>query len=210
MGAALSLSWTSMVLFRVKNSAPQVVYLLQLCCPPELVHYINDITFISIGSLSIKDLGVPIFKGAPKVEHLSPITDSIIQIFSRWRGHSLSLAGRCCLINSVIASSLVHSMMIYRWSKTLLHRLEVETRSYLLMGDTNRKGFCNVDWKCCCAPLGKGGFGIRSLRLVNASFLRKLAWDFFNTSDTQACFVRNRIFMKMVQQEIRDAHLQSN
>lgn len=112
-----------------------------------LICDVTEITSISIGSLPFKYLGVLIFKGSPKVEHLLPIADSIIQIFSRWRGHILSLAGRHCLINSVIASSLVHTMMIYRWPKSLLYHLEVAIRSYLWTGDTNRKGFCNVDWK---------------------------------------------------------------
>lgn len=120
--------------------------------------------------------------------------DSVINIFSRWRGHTLSLAGRRCLINSVIASSLVHTMMVYRWPKSLLHWLEVAIRSYLWTWDETKKGFSNVDWKRSCAPLTEGGFKIRSLRLANASFCCKLAWDFLTTTDTQALFIQNRYF----------------
>lgn len=112
------------------------------------------------------------------------------------RSYSLSLAGRHCLINSVIASSMVHTMMIYRWLKTLLHRLEVAIHSYLWMGYTNKKGFSNVDWKCFCAPLAEGGFGIRSLRLATASFCCKLAWNFLTTTDKQASFVWDHYFDK--------------
>lgn len=101
--------------------------------------YIKNCTSIAIDCLPFNYLGVPIFWAAPKVEYLSPIADSIIAIFSRWRGHSLSLDDHRCLINSVIASSLVHTMMIYRWPRTLLHHLEVAIRSYLWTGDANKK-----------------------------------------------------------------------
>ncbi|KAL8488105.1 hypothetical protein ACS0TY_024404 [Phlomoides rotata] len=71
-------------------------------------------TEVSIGSLPFDYLGVPIFRGAPKVQQLSRLADSVISKFGRWKGSTLSLAGRKCLINSVIAASLVHSMMVYR------------------------------------------------------------------------------------------------
>ncbi|KAL8529336.1 hypothetical protein ACS0TY_006665 [Phlomoides rotata] len=82
------------------------------------------ITGISHGSLPISYLGVPLFKGPPRTGHLAALADSIISKFSKWKGHSLSLAGRKCLINSVIAASLVHSMMIYYWPRTLLKKIE--------------------------------------------------------------------------------------
>lgn len=137
---------------------------------------------------------MPIFLGAPKFEHLSSIADSILNIFSRWRGHTLSLASRRCLINSIISSSLVHTMMVYRWPKTILQRLEVAIRSYLWTGDTSKKGFSDVEWKRCCASLSEGSFGIRSLRLANASFCCKLAWDIPTSTNKQVLFIRNRYF----------------
>lgn len=79
------------------------------------------------------------------MEHLLPIADTVIEKFSRWRGHTLSLPGRYFLINGVIAISLVHTMMVYRWPKSLLQRIEVAIRSYLWMGDINKKGFSNVE-----------------------------------------------------------------
>lgn len=159
-----------------------------------MVNYIKRCTAISTGSLPFKYLGVPIFLGTPKVQYLAPIADSVINIFSRWHGNTLSLAGRCCLISSVIASSLVHRMMIYRWPRTLINRLEVAIRSFLWTGNTDKKGFSNVAWKRCCAPLAEGGFGIRSLRIANSSFCCKLAWDFLTSSDTQAGIISKRYF----------------
>ncbi|KAL8546969.1 hypothetical protein ACS0TY_006616 [Phlomoides rotata] len=46
-------------------------------------------------------------------------------------GHSLSLAGRKCMIDFVIAASLVHSMMVYYWPRTLLKKIEDVMRNFL-------------------------------------------------------------------------------
>ncbi|KAL8546881.1 hypothetical protein ACS0TY_006555 [Phlomoides rotata] len=51
-------------------------------------------TGVSLGSLPFDYLGVPIFRDAPKVHHLSRLVDSVICKFSRWKGSTLSLAGR--------------------------------------------------------------------------------------------------------------------
>lgn len=73
----------------------------------------------------------PIFKGVPKSVHLEALADNIIHKLTHWKGHTLSLPGRKCLINSFIMGSLVHSIMIYKWSGSLLSRLEVAIRNYL-------------------------------------------------------------------------------
>ncbi|KAL8555719.1 hypothetical protein ACS0TY_003509 [Phlomoides rotata] len=88
-------------------------------------------TGISHGSFSMSYLGVPIFRGPPRVCHLAPLADSIISRFAKWKGHSMSLAGRKCFINSVIAASLVHSMMVYFWPRTLLKKIKTAMRNFL-------------------------------------------------------------------------------
>lgn len=62
------------------------------------------------------------------------------------------------------------------------------------MGNINKKGLSNVDWKRRCAPLNEGGFEIRSIRLANASFAYKLTWDLLTTSDKQAYFLHDHFF----------------
>ncbi|KAL8546891.1 hypothetical protein ACS0TY_006561 [Phlomoides rotata] len=135
-------------------------------------------TGISEGALPFSYLGVPIFRGAPRTGHLVMMADSIIAKFSKWKGHALSLAGRKCMINSIIAASLVHSMMVYYWPRSLLKKIETAMRNFLWSGDISKKSTsCSVSWARCCSPINEGGLGIRSLRLANESFVCKLAWD---------------------------------
>ncbi|KAL8492511.1 hypothetical protein ACS0TY_023916 [Phlomoides rotata] len=135
-------------------------------------------TGISAGSLPFSYLGVPIFRGAPHTGHLAALADSIIGKFSKWKGHSLSLAGRKCMVNFLIADSLVHSMMVYYWPRSLLKKIENAMRNFLWLGDISKKSnSCSISWARFCSPLRKERLGIHSLRIANDSFVCKLAWD---------------------------------
>lgn len=46
-------------------------------------HFITRFTGISAGSLPFMYLGVSIFRGAPRVEHLAPIADVILNRFNK-------------------------------------------------------------------------------------------------------------------------------
>ncbi|KAL8542918.1 hypothetical protein ACS0TY_003698 [Phlomoides rotata] len=100
---------------------------------------------ISQRHLPFTYLGVPIFRGAPKACHLKGTADRIISKFACWKGSSLSLAGRACLVNSVIVSSLVHSMMIYKWPKSLLNKIDQAMRNFICTGSSEKIGFCTVN-----------------------------------------------------------------
>ncbi|KAL8487914.1 hypothetical protein ACS0TY_024272 [Phlomoides rotata] len=162
---------------QIYNPAKSKVYFGSIV-PTRIKNFMLRTTGITQGSLPMSYLGVPIFRGAPRVCHLAPLADSIISRFAKWKGNTLSLAGRKCLINSVIAASLVHSMMVYYWPSTLLKKIETAMRNFLWTGDiTRRNTSCTVSWARVCAPLEEGGLGVRSIRHANDSFICKLAWD---------------------------------
>ncbi|KAL8546893.1 hypothetical protein ACS0TY_006563 [Phlomoides rotata] len=148
---------------------------------------------ISHSSLPFSYLGVPIIRRAPRTCHLATLADSIIIKFSKWKGYSLSLAGRKCMINFVIAASLVHSMMVYYWPRTLLKKVETAMRNFLWTGDISRRNTsCSVSWARVCSPLDEGGLGVRSIRLANDSFICKLAWDILFNRSTDMALLHGR------------------
>ena len=91
------------------------------------------------GSLPFTYLGVPLFIGAPKKKWLQAIANRILSNFDKWKGTTLSMAGRLALINSVIYSSFLHSFMVYRWPSQLLKHMEKCIRNFLWTGDIKSK-----------------------------------------------------------------------
>ncbi|KAL8546688.1 hypothetical protein ACS0TY_006424 [Phlomoides rotata] len=170
---------------QIYNPAKSKVY-FGSAVPRCVRNFMLRTTGISQGSLPMSYLGVPIFRGALRVCHLAPLANSIFNRFAKWKGNTLSLAGRKCLINSVIVASLVHSMMVYYWPRTLLKKIEMTMRNFLWTRDiTRRNTSCMVSWAWVCALLEEGGLGVRSIRHANDFFICKLAWDILcnKTSD---------------------------
>ncbi|KAL8546391.1 hypothetical protein ACS0TY_006207 [Phlomoides rotata] len=68
--------------------------------------FFRDTLHIGSASLPFSYLGVPLFRGSPKAAHLKSTADRIIAKFAGWKRSALSMAGRVCLVNLVIVSSL--------------------------------------------------------------------------------------------------------
>ncbi|XP_057791145.1 uncharacterized protein LOC131008275 [Salvia miltiorrhiza] len=153
---------------------------------------IHRIIGFSVGCLPMTYLGVPIFTGRPRASYFMQIFDKIVQKFAKWKGLQLSMAGRLCLVKSVIQSSIVHSMMVYKWPKSLLHSLDRYCRNFVWTGSINQRSSCPVSWGRSCSPKLEGGLGIRSFTLMNQSFLMKLAWKMIKGNDWAHQIMRSR------------------
>ncbi|XP_057806239.1 uncharacterized protein LOC131021166 [Salvia miltiorrhiza] len=153
---------------------------------------INRVLGFTQGSDHVTYLGAPLFVGRPKAAQFMGIKDRIVQKFSRWAGLNLSMAGQLCLVKSVIQSSIVHTMMVFRWPKSLLHELDRKCRNFIWTGNTDQKPSCAVKWDRCCASLEEGGLGLRSFTLMNKSFLMKLAWNVIKGGDIASDVLRSR------------------
>ena len=147
---------------------------------------------IKRGTLPFTYLGIPLFKGAPKKIHLRPIAHKIQSQLSSWKGNTLSMAGRGCLINSVITSMFIHSFMIYKWPKNLLADLNSKIRNFLWTGSIDKRKLITASWNDCCVPIKEGGLGIKNLSSLNKALLRKLTWKIMTSDSFVFTFFRDR------------------
>jgi len=65
------------------------------------------------GSLPFTYLGIPLFKGKPKVVHLQAIGDRLTSKMTSGKGQLLTIMGRVQLVNFVLSGMLVYSFQIY-------------------------------------------------------------------------------------------------
>jgi len=77
----------------------------------------------NIGTLPFIYLGVPIFKGKPKIAYFQPLVHRIKLKFSAWEASLISIAGRVQLVKSVIQSMLLHCISIYSFLVKLIKEI---------------------------------------------------------------------------------------
>jgi hypothetical protein len=147
----------------------------------------------NIGSFPFMYLGIPIFKGKPKVSYLQPVADKIKAKLASWKASLLSIAGRVQLVKSVIQGMLVYSISIYSWPISLLKGLERWIKNFIWSGDISQRKLVTVAWKKVCRPYDQGGLGIRSLIVLNESTNLKLCWDMFTSNEHWAILLRSRV-----------------
>jgi ribonuclease HI len=157
------------------------------------VHHIAHSLGFSVGTLPFLYLGVPIFKGKPKVCHFLPIIDKIKLKLAAWKASLLSYAGRVQLVKSVIQSMVIYSISVYAWPVSLIKELEKYIRNFIWSGDLNVRKMVTVPWHIVCTPLAEGGLGVRSLSVLNQAANLKLCWDLISSSNQWAAFLRSRV-----------------
>ncbi|PRQ58253.1 putative RNA-directed DNA polymerase [Rosa chinensis] len=132
---------------------------------------------VPMGKLPFMYLGVPIFVGRPKRIYFQVLADRICNVISNWRGHSLSMAGRVTLVNSVVVSMLSHSFTIYAWPRTVLQQVRNWMRNFIWTGNVSSRAYHLVSCKKCCAPLKEGGLGLSKLLCAKVSdFIKDGSW----------------------------------
>jgi hypothetical protein len=146
---------------------------------------VNLLNF-QIGSLPFNYLGIPIFRGKPKVCWLQPIADKIHAKLSAWKASLLSMAGRIQLVRSVIQSMLIYSITLYSWPVSLIKMVEKDIKNFIWSGDVEKRKLVTVAWKKLCRPLSQGGLNIRSLSCLNKAANLSLCWSLFHSQSSWA------------------------
>ncbi|KAK2639491.1 hypothetical protein Ddye_027286 [Dipteronia dyeriana] len=113
---------------------------------------------------SMAYLGVPLFIGPLKRRWLIPWADKIKSKLESWKGFSLSMVGRLCLIDLVITGSI-----------------------------DGRKSV-QVAWKSCCRLKDGGGLGVKDLGILNKVMLKKFTWKILTEESLVFTYLRAQFF----------------
>jgi hypothetical protein len=146
---------------------------------------VNLLNF-QIGYLPFNYLGIPIFRGKPKVCWFQSIADKIHAKLSAWKASLLSMAGRVPLVRAVIHSMLIYSITIYSWPVSLIKKIEKDVKNFIWSGDVDKRKLVTVAWKKLCRPLSQGGLNLRSLSSLNKAANLKLCWALFHSHSSWA------------------------
>lgn len=75
-----------------------------------------------------------------------PVSHNIIAKSDCWTFDGWSVM----LVKAVIVNSTTHLLMVYRWPRSLLIRLDKASCDFILSGDVKIQGRCVVSWDRIC------------------------------------------------------------
>ncbi len=111
-----------------------------------------------------------------RVSFWDGVLERVKSRLGRWKGRFLLLAGRVCLIKSVLSAIPLFYLSVYKLPVAVLKEFEKVQRRFLWgWGDEGRK-VAWVSWRKVCEPREAGGLGILNLRFFNAALLGKWIW----------------------------------
>lgn len=134
------------------------------------------------GSLPIRYLGLPLMSRKLKISEYSPLLDKITSKFQSWAAKSLSFAGRCLLISTVINGTVIFWTSTFILPKGCIKRIESLCARFLWSGKMDQRGHAKVAWTSVCTPKSEGGLGLRSFAVWNRTVMLKLIWLLYSSS----------------------------
>ncbi|KAF1871994.1 hypothetical protein Lal_00012213 [Lupinus albus] len=135
----------------------------------------------SAGNLPFNYLGVPIFKGKPKITKLI-----------KWKGYVLSVMGRVELVKSIIHIMAIYSFYVYSCPSQLIKHMDKCIRNFTWAGDIGVRKITTLAWHKVSLPLKNGGLGLRSLQQLKKVAMLKLSWEMMASPRDWAVFCRQR------------------
>jgi hypothetical protein len=103
------------------------------------IFYRND-TFL------VRYLRLPLGVNPSRLSTWKPVWSTIRVKLSTWKRKFLSIAGRICLIKSVLSSLSLYYMSIFSMSKGFTKTIFSINRSFIWKGTSNSYSICKVVW----------------------------------------------------------------
>jgi len=121
-------------------------------------------------------LGLPVGGSHKRDAFWNGVIEKVQARLSRWKGRSLSMAGRICLIRSVVSSIPLFFMSLFRLPTGVARKLIKLQRDFLWGWGAEGRKIVWASWNLVCKPREFGGLGIIDLRLFNLALLGKWIW----------------------------------
>nr|GEX96639.1 RNA-directed DNA polymerase, eukaryota, reverse transcriptase zinc-binding domain protein [Tanacetum cinerariifolium] len=110
--------------------------------------------------------------------------DKVKKRLSKWKMNTLSIGGRLTLIKSVLSSTPLYHLSLFKAPMGVLNYIE-SLRSHFFNGhDIKSKKATWVNWKKSLVAKDRGGLGILSLYAMNRGLLLKWVWRFVSQKNT--------------------------
>ncbi|GJS83586.1 RNA-directed DNA polymerase, eukaryota [Tanacetum coccineum] len=103
---------------------------------------------------------------------------------SNWKLKTLSIGGRLTLLKSVLGSTPIYNMSLYKVPKTVLSSMEAIRRNFFNGIREGERKIAWVKWTKVLASKRNGGLGVSSFFALNRGLLFKWMWRFLSRDDS--------------------------
>ncbi|XP_073263045.1 uncharacterized protein [Populus alba] len=136
--------------------------------------------FCRSDTFPIRYLGLPLGANPNRLSTWKPVLSTIRAKLLTWKGNFLSMAGRLCLIKSVLSSLPLFYMSVFAMPKGVTKAISSLTRSFLWKGSSTSHGLFKVAWHKVIKDKSSGGLGLGSIHNKNLALLFKWLWNLDN------------------------------
>jgi hypothetical protein len=135
-----------------------------------------EILGCGVSTLQVNYLGL-LLGASYKAKHIwDGFIDKIEHWLASWKKLYLSKGGRVTLIKSILTNLPMYYMSLFPLLASVVNRIEKLQRDFLWGRLGEGFKFHLVIWYKDCAPISKGGLGIRNLLVFNRALLGKWLW----------------------------------
>nr|GFB87173.1 RNA-directed DNA polymerase, eukaryota [Tanacetum cinerariifolium] len=134
----------------------------------------------SVLKTPFKYLGVMVGGAMSLVKSWDDTVAKLVKRLSKWKLKTLSIGGRLTLLKSVLGSSPIYNMSLFKVPKLVLNTMESLRRNFFNGSQEGEKKIAWVKWSKVLAPKKHGGLGVSSFFALNRALLAKWVWRFLS------------------------------
>nr|GEW34835.1 RNA-directed DNA polymerase, eukaryota [Tanacetum cinerariifolium] len=150
-------------------------HLLGVSVPRDIVNNAATILGCLVMMTPFKYLGVMVGGNMSLVKAWDQVIGKLNSRLSKWKRNTLSIGGQLTLLKSILGSTLIYTMSIYKVPKLVLHSMEVIRRKFFYGIHGEDKKITWVSWSKVLAAKEYGGLGVSSYHALNRALLFK--WE---------------------------------
>jgi len=114
-------------------------------------------------SVPLSYLGLEVGGNPRKKKFWEPVLNKIKSRLNMWKGRFLSMAGRLCLIKSILSAIPLYYLSLFRAPEDVCKSIIRIQRKFLWGWGKEKRSISWISWKELCKNQEEGGLGIREI-----------------------------------------------